>query len=102
MARFNSREMRRLDRATGTKQLWQCVKNLTKPGESVEQWGNITAAELNSYYFGTDSQKTSASLQILLTHLLISSILRSHSPLLHFTHESRLKTELFKISYPGS
>src|SRR6218665_2085606 len=37
--------------------------------------------------FGTDSQNTSASLQILLTHLLISSILRSHSPLLHSTHD---------------
>src|SRR6218665_1344891 len=37
--------------------------------------------------FGTDSQKTSVSLLILLTHLLISPILRSHSPLLHCTHD---------------
>ena len=34
-----------------------------------------------------DSQKTSVSLHILLTHLLISPILRSHSPLLHSTHD---------------
>src|SRR6218665_672371 len=39
--------------------------------------------------FGTDSQKTSVGLLILLTHILISPtcILRSHSPLLHFTHD---------------
>ena len=41
--------------------------------------------------FGTDSQKTSVSLRILLTHLLISPILRLHSPLLTF--HSRVTTE---------
>src|SRR6218665_968519 len=46
--------------------------------------------------FGTDFQKTSVSLLILLTHLLISPILRSHSPLLRSTHD--LKSNSF--SYP--
>src|SRR6218665_2183277 len=41
--------------------------------------------------FGTDSQKTSISLFILLTHLLISPILRLHSSLLHSTHDCRLE-----------
>jgi len=36
---------------------------------------------------GTDSQKTSISLHILLTELLISPILRSHSPLLLSIHD---------------
>jgi len=37
--------------------------------------------------FGTDSQKTSVSLHILPTELLISPILRSHSPLLLSIHD---------------
>ena len=37
IARFNSCEMRRLDKSAGTRQLWQCVKNLMKPGRA---WSN--------------------------------------------------------------
>jgi len=37
-------------------------------------------------------------LLILLTHLPISPLLLLHSPLLNFTQESRLNTELFKLS----
>src|SRR6218665_2103078 len=37
--------------------------------------------------FRTDYQKTCVSLLILLTHISISPIFRSHSPLLHSTHD---------------
>src|SRR6218665_1276699 len=48
------------------------------------------------------SQKTSVSLLILLTHLLTSPILHLHSPPLLSSFYSRLKTELFKLSYPDT
>src|SRR6218665_1599719 len=54
--------------------------------------------------FGTDSQKTSVSLLIILSCLSIYShsiACRPYPPLLHSIH-SRLKTELFKLSYPDS
>ena len=47
---------------------------------------NVPLSTLHQF-FGTNSQKTSVSLHILITHLLISPILRSHSPLLHSTHD---------------
>jgi len=51
-------------------------------------WSSATAPLPTLHQlFGMDSQKTSVSLHILLTHLLISPILRSHSPLLHSTHD---------------
>src|SRR6218665_3357548 len=47
--------------------------------------------------FGTDSQKTSVSLHILPTELLISPILRSHSPLLHSIHDGKQNSLRYPI-----
>jgi len=51
-------------------------------------------------FFGTHSQKTSVSLLILLTHLLISPILRPHSPLLHSTHDWKPNSLSYPIPVP--
>jgi len=51
--------------------------------------------------FGTDSQKTSVSLLILLTHLLISPILRLHFSQLHSIHNWKPSSSSY-ISHPYS
>ena len=66
--------------------------------QSHSLWSSATAPLPTLHqFFGTDSQKTSVSLLILLTHLLISPILRSNSPLLHPTHDWKPNY----LSYPN-
>src|SRR6218665_2523834 len=50
IARFNGRELRRLDKSKGTKELWRCVNNMTKTRDRMVSSLNVTAAELNSFY----------------------------------------------------
>src|SRR6218665_1102697 len=50
--------------------------------------------------FGTDSQKTSVSLLILLSRLLNSSLLRLYCPLLHLTHNGRPNSSSDPIPIP--
>ena len=55
IARFNGRELRRLDKSSGTKELWCCVNNITKPKDRMESSLNVTAEELNLFYAQTST-----------------------------------------------
>src|SRR6218665_2557133 len=50
IARFGSRELRRLDKSVGTKKLWECVTNLTKPMEKPDHLEHIGVQDLNNHY----------------------------------------------------
>src|SRR6218665_44128 len=50
IARFNGRELRKLDKSKGTEELWRCVNNMTKPRDRMAISLNVTATELNSFY----------------------------------------------------
>jgi len=53
--KFNSKELRRLDKANGTKDLWTAINKLTSAKDSGNRGHNITADDLNSHFATTST-----------------------------------------------
>jgi len=76
IARFNSRALRRLDRSTGTKDLWRCVNSLTKPKDTTSNnQHNLTAEELNLHHALTSTDTLYQEVEIKSTVNLQQSII---------------------------
>src|SRR6218665_142552 len=88
VARFSSRELRRLDNSVGTKKLWECVHNLTNPREESEHRVNFNAEELNNHYA---SISTDPAYQEVRRKLTANPQLETFSKMNIFTALDRLR-----------
>src|SRR6218665_981327 len=88
VARFSSRELRRLVNSVGTKKLWECVNNRTNPREDSEHRVNFSADELNNHYA---SISTDPAYQEVRWKLTANPQLETFSEMQIFTALDRLR-----------